>query len=205
MITIGITGIIGSGKTTASAALKNKGIPVVDLDFLAKKALTLTEVHEDIERELGNGFVAEGEIVVERLRDLVFADKEKLQKLEAIIHPRVLAQLWQTIKELEDAGEKAVIVDGPLLFETDLHKKLDKTVVVSADMGVIRERLKTRGMAPDDIEKRISHQIPLWEKEKVADYVLFNNGTREDLDREIENLLERINEWEVRTRCTSTT
>lgn len=205
MITIGITGIIGSGKTTASAALKNKGIPVVDLDFLAKKALTLTEVHEDIERELGNGFVAEGEIVVERLRDLVFADKEKLQKLEAIIHPRVLAQLWQTIRELEAAGEKAVIVDGPLLFETDLHKKLDKTVVVSADMGVIRERLKTRGMAPDDIEKRISHQIPLWEKEKVADYVLFNNGTREDLDREIENLLERINEWEVRTRCTSTT
>ncbi len=205
MITIGITGIIGSGKTTASTALKNKGIPVVDLDFLAKKALTLTEVHEDIERELGNGFVAEGEIVVERLRDLVFADKEKLQKLEAIIHPRVLAQLWQTIKELEDAGEKAVIVDGPLLFETDLHKKLDKTVVVTADMGITRERLKIRGMAPDDIEKRISHQIPLWEKEKVADYVLFNNGTREDLDREIENLLERINEWEVRTRCTSTT
>jgi len=205
MITIGITGIIGSGKTTASAALKNKGIPVVDLDILAKKALTLTEVHEDIQRELGNGFVAEGKIVVERLRDLVFADKEKLQKLEAIIHPRVLAQLWQTIKELEDAGEKTVIVDGPLLFETDLHKKLDKNVVVTADMGVIRERLKIRGMAPDDIEKRISHQIPLWEKEKVADYVLFNNGTREDLDREIENLLERINEWEVRTRCTSTT
>ncbi|MBP7527429.1 MAG: dephospho-CoA kinase [Syntrophorhabdaceae bacterium] len=205
MITIGITGIMGSGKTTASAALKNKGIPVVDLDFLAKKALTLTEVHEDIERELGNGLVAEGEIVVERLRDLVFADKEKLQKLEAIIHPRVLAQLWQKIKELGDAGEKAVVVDGPLLFETDLHKKLDKTVVVTADMGVIRERLKTRGMAPDDIEKRISHQIPLWEKEKVADYVLFNDGTREDLDREIEKLMERINEWEVRTRCTSTT
>jgi dephospho-CoA kinase len=205
MITIGITGIIGSGKTTASTALKNKGIPVVDLDFLARNALTLTEVHEDIQRELGNGFVAEGEIVVERLRDLVFADKERLRKLEAIIHPRVLAQLWQTVKELEDTGEKAVIVDGPLLFETDLHKKLDKTVVVTADMGVIRERLKIRGMAPDDIEKRISHQIPLWEKEKVADYVLFNNGTREDLDREIENLLERINEWEVRTRCTSTT
>jgi dephospho-CoA kinase len=205
MITIGITGIIGSGKTTASTALKNKGIPVVDLDFLAKKALTLTEVHEDIEKELGNGFVAGGEIVVDRLRDLVFADKEKLRKLEAIIHPRVLAQLWQTIKELGEAGEKAVIVDGPLLFETDLHKKLDKTVVVTADMSVIRERLKMRGMAPDDIEKRISHQIPLWEKEKVADYVLFNNGTREDLDREIENLLERINEWEVRTRCTSTT
>ena len=205
MITIGITGIIGSGKTTASAALKDRGVPVIDLDFLAKKALTLKEVHEDITRELGNGFVVAGEIVVEKLRDIVFTDKEKLTKLEDIIHPRVRAQLWQTVRELGDSGEKAVIVDGPLLFETGLHKELDRTVVVTADMDVIRRRLKIRGMAADDIEKRISHQIPLEEKEKVADYVLYNNGTRKDLDREIENLMERINEWEVKTRCTSTT
>lgn len=205
MITIGITGIIGSGKTTASAALKDRGVPVIDLDFLAKKALTLKEVHEDITRELGSGFVVAGEIVVEKLRDIVFTDKEKLTKLEDIIHPRVRAQLWQTVRELEDSGEKAVIVDGPLLFETGLHKELDRTVVVTADMDVIRRRLKIRGMAADDIEKRISHQIPLKEKEKVADYVLYNNGTRKDLDREIKNLMERINEWEVKTRCTSTT
>jgi len=205
MITIGITGIIGSGKTTASAAQKDKGMKVIDLDFLAKTELTLKETHEDITRELGSGFVVDGEIVVEKLRDIVFTDKEKLTKLEDIIHPRVRAQLWQTIRELEDSGEKAVIVDGPLLFETGLHKKLDRTVVVTADMDIIRRRLKIRGMAADDIEKRISHQIPLKEKEKVADYVLYNNGTRKDLDREIENLMERINEWEVKTRCTSTT
>jgi len=72
-------------------------------------------------------------------------------------------------------------------------------------MDVVRKRLKMRGMAPDDIEKRISNQIPLKEKEEAADYVLSNNGTREDLERNIEALLERINEWEVRTRCTSTT
>lgn len=205
MITIGITGIIGSGKTTASAALKGRGIPVIDLDFLAKKALTLKEVHEDIARELGNCFVVDGEIVVEKLRDIVFTDKEKLRKLEDIIHPRVRAQLWRTIRELENSGRKAVIVDGPLLFETGLYKELDRTVVVTADMDVIRRRLKIRGMAADDVEKRISHQIPLKEKEKVADHVLYNNGTKKDLDREIENLMERINEWEVRTRCTSTT
>ena len=205
MITIGITGIFGSGKTTASTALKNKGIPVIDLDFLARRTLTLTEVHEQIERQLGSGFIVGGEVIVERLRDTVFTDKERLRKLEQIIHPRVRAQLWQIVGELAEAGTRAVVVDGPLLFETGLHRELDKTVVVTADMEVIRERLKIRGMAPDDIEKRISHQIPLQEKENAADYVLFNNGTREDLDKNIEDLLERINEWEVRTRCTSTT
>jgi dephospho-CoA kinase len=205
MITIGITGIIGSGKSTASAALGARGIPVIDLDALAKKMLTLAEVHEEIEREFGNGLVIDGQIVVEKLRDIVFADKEKLRRLERITHPRVLSELWREVAELAGAGEKAVIVDGPLLFETGLYKELDRTVVVTADMDVVRKRLKMRGMAPDDIEKRISNQIPLKEKEEAADYVLSNNGTREDLERNIEALLERINEWEVRTRCTSTT
>lgn len=205
MITIGITGIIGSGKSTASAALKARGIPVIDLDALAKRALTLAEVHEDIEREFGDGLIVDGQIAVERLRDIVFASKEKLRKLEGITHPRVLSELWRQIDELGRAGEKAVVVDGPLLFETGLYSELDRTVVVTADMDVIRERLTVRGMAPDDIEKRILNQIPLKEKEEAADYVLSNNGTREDLERNIGALLERINEWEVRTRCTSTT
>jgi dephospho-CoA kinase len=205
MITIGITGIIGSGKSTVSAALKARGIPVIDLDALAKRALTLAEVHEDIEREFGDGLVVDGQIAVERLRDIVFANKEKLRKLEGITHPRVLSELWRQVDELGRAGEKAVVVDGPLLFETGLYGELDRTVVVTADMDVIRERLTVRGMAPDDIEKRILNQIPLKEKEEAADYVLSNNGTREDLERNIGALLERINEWEVRTRCTSTT
>lgn len=205
MITIGITGIIGSGKTTACAALKARGMPVIDLDALAKRMLTLAEVHEEIQREFGNGLVVDGEIVVERLRDIVFADKGKLRRLERITHPRVRAELWRQVDELGRAGERAVVVDGPLLFETGLYRELDRTVVVSADMDVVRERLKVRGMAPDDIEKRILNQIPLKKKEEAADYVLFNNGTREDLERNIEALLERINEWEVRTRCTLTT
>ncbi len=205
MITIGITGIIGSGKSTVSQALKKKGVPVIDLDAVAKEVLGRKEVHDDIEREFGPGLVEKGAVVIEKLRDTVFADTEKLRKLEAITHPRILDRMWQTIKDLENSGQKAIIIDGPLLFETGLYKEFDKTVVVGADMDIIRQRLRIRGMEAQDIEKRISHQIPLGEKEKVADYVLLNNGTREDLDREINNFMERINEWEVRTQCTSTT
>jgi dephospho-CoA kinase len=205
MIRIGITGIIGSGKSTASQALKERGIPVVDLDAVAKEVLTFTDVHEDIERTFGPGFVEKGTVVIEKLRDAVFADKDKLKKLEAITHPRIIKHLWKTLRDLEVNGRPAAIVDGPLLFETGLYKELDKTVVVAADMDIIRKRLVMRGMEAHDIEQRISHQIPLGEKEKVADYVLLNNGTREDLDREIDKLMERMNEWEVRTQCTSTT
>ena len=205
MITIGITGIIGSGKSTASQSLKKKGIPVIDLDAEAKWVLTMNEVHEDIEGKLGPGLVMNGEICVERLRDTVFADKEKLRTLEAITHPRILGRMWKMIADLKESEHGAVIIDGPLLFETGLYKEFDKLVVVTADMDIIRERLKIRGMEPQDIEKRISHQIPLGEKVEAADYVLLNNGTREDLDREIDKLMERINEWEVRTQCTSTT
>ena len=96
---IGITGIIGSGKTTASQALKKKGIPVIDLDAVAKEVLTLKEVHEDIERAFGQEFVKNGAVVVEKLREAVFTNKEKLRILEAIIHPRVIEQLWKTITE----------------------------------------------------------------------------------------------------------
>jgi len=197
MIVVGITGIIGSGKTTASRILKKKGITVVDLDALAKKAVTLKEVQEEIINRLGKEYVKDGNLVVEKLKETVFMNKEKLRTLESIIHPRVREDLWKTIAEKREAGAGFVIVDGPLLYETDLHKSLDKIVVVSTEKEKIRERLRTRGLSDKDMDMRMSNQIPLKEKEKRADFVIFNNGTRRDLEQEVEGLLRRIKEWEV--------
>ncbi len=197
MIVVGITGIIGSGKTTASRILKKKGITVVDLDALAKKAVTLKEVQEEIINRLGKEYVKDGNLVVEKLKETVFMNKEKLRTLESIIHPRVREDLWKTIAEKREAGAGFVIVDGPLLYETDLHKSLDKIVVVSTEKEKIRERLRTRGLSDRDMDMRMSNQIPLKEKEKRADFVIFNNGTRRDLEQEVEGLLRRIKEWEV--------
>jgi len=133
MILIGITGIIGSGKTTVSSMLKKEGFEVIDLDGIAKEVLSLEDVKKD----------------------------------------------------------------GPLLFETGLYRKLDKTVVVSTDAEMLGGRLKNRGMDEEDVKRRMTFQISLKEKEKMADWVVYNNGTVEDLKKETETLLEKIKGWEV--------
>lgn len=198
MIVIGITGIIGSGKTTASRILKKKGFAVIDLDALAKKAITLKEVQEDIVSLLGEEYMENGMPVVEKLKNTVFTDKEKLRTLEGILHPRIKEEMWREVNKKREDGSDFVIIDGPLLYETDLYKSLDKIVVVSTEEKKIKERLRIRGLSSDDIERRMSNQIPLKEKEKRADLVIFNNGTKEDLERETEGLMRRIKEWEVR-------
>ena len=204
MITIGITGIIGSGKTTVSGLLKQKGLTIIDLDGLAREAIQFKEVQEDIITGLGEEFVKDGAVIVEKLRDLVFADTVKLEKLESIMHPRILERMRKEIDTLKGKKEKTVIIDGPLLYEKGLHKNLNKIIVVSATMDKIKERLKKRGLFEEDIERRIALQIPLNEKEKVADFVIFNNGNKDDLKKETEVLWRRIKEWEVRAKCTLT-
>jgi len=198
MIIIGITGIIGSGKTTVSNILRRKGITVVYLDALAKKASMLKEVQEEIASRLGKEYIEDGKPAVEKIRELVFLDKAQLRLLESIIHPRVRENLWREVNKNRTDGKKLIVIDGPLLFETDLHKSIDKIVVVSAEMRKIKERLRIRGLTDSDIDRRMSNQIPLKEKEKKADIIIFNNGTKEDLERETEGLLRKIKEWEVR-------
>jgi dephospho-CoA kinase len=89
-----------------------------------------------------------------------------------------------------------VVFDHPLLFDTGFDKKVDKVVVVVADMKTIKRRLKKRGMQADDVERRLSFQIPLAQKAASADYVINNNGTEEELQGEVSLLLEKLTSWE---------
>lgn len=203
MIRIGITGIIGSGKSTVSQMLSEKGFTVIDLDKLAKEVSYSSEVKEEIKKTFGDGFITENNALnVEKMRDTVFQDEKLLERLEEIIHPRALAEMERLATIEKEKGAAAVIIDIPLLIEKGLGNVVDKVVVVSADMNTIRGRLVKRGMIKEDIERRISHQIPLEEKEKAADYVVYNNGTEDDLRKEIEILLKEIKTWEVKDTCT---
>jgi dephospho-CoA kinase len=202
MILVGITGIIGSGKTTVSSMLSQEGIPVIDLDKLGKEVTDYEEVVRNIQEVFGVEYIVNNKADIAKLREIAFVDTETRKKLEGIIHPRAGSELWKRIDQFKAIGVPVVIVDAPLLFETGLYKKLDKVVVVSADMDKIKERLRLRGMEEEDANRRLPHQIPLAEKEKMADHVLYNNGTEEDLRKELKALLSRIKEWEVRSSCT---
>ena len=197
MILVGITGIIGSGKSTAADLLRAEGFPVIDLDGIAKESLDWDSVRKGIQGVFGTDYVRNGRVDVEELKATVFCDKERLRRLETIIHPVVVEELFRRADQLARAGKGVVIVDAPLLFEKGLQKKLDRVMVISASMGAIRERLRKRGMGEEDIERRILFQIPLAEKEKMADYVVRNDGTPENLKTEIHVLVERVKSWEV--------
>ncbi|MCX5812106.1 MAG: dephospho-CoA kinase [Proteobacteria bacterium] len=196
MILIGITGIVGSGKTTVSDMLRKKGIEVIDLDKVAKDVAEREDVKNDIERAFGGYYITEDSVAVQRIRELVFKDKEKLKKLEDIIHPKVGEQMHDRIKNLEEKGIKTVVIDAPLLYEKGLHRELNRVIVVSTNAAKTKKRLKRRGMDEDDIDQRTAIQMPLKEKEAMADHVIHNNGTIEELKEEVEGLLSSIKVWE---------
>ncbi len=196
MIIIGLTGILGSGKSTVTALLRKRGLEVIDLDALARDSLTWKETQDDIKKAFGSEYVVDGTVDVESLRGVAFT-KESLRTLEAIIHPRIIQEIRRRLDVLEKKGTPVVFIDHPLLFETGFYRRLDKIVVVTAHMDTIRERLRKRGMDPDDIERRLSFQISLEAKEKMTDYIIDNNGTEDRLVEQVDELLEEITKGEV--------
>jgi dephospho-CoA kinase len=201
MILIGLTGILGSGKSTVTALLRQRGLSVIDLDALARDSLNWKDTQKDIKDTFGDEYVVDGRVHVEKLRRAAFADRETKEKLESIIHPRVEQKVQATLEGLREKGAKAVVIDHPLLIEVGFRAKIDRIVVVTAEMATIRERLNRRGMAADDIERILAFQIPLKEKEKLADCIIDNNGTEDRLGEQVDSLFEKITKWEESTTC----
>jgi len=196
MIIIGLTGILGSGKSTVAALLRGRGLPVIDFDALAKESLAWKETQDDIRDAFGDEYIVGGRVDVEKLRQTVFTKDPNVRKLEAIVHPRVRQEVERQLLALEEKGVKAVIIEHPLLFEVGFHRPVDKIVVVTATEEKLRDRLEKRGMKGDDAARRFSFQIPLREKEEKADYVINNNGAENQLEAQIDSLVQRITTWE---------
>ena len=200
MILIGLTGIMGSGKSTVAALLRRRGFEVIDLDAVAKDSLSRKETLEDIGDAFGPQYVASGHVDVEGLRKVAFSG-DRLRALEAILHPRIREEVRRIIGALEEKGTPIVFIEHPLLFEVGFYRRLDAIVLVAAPMDVIRERLVKRGMDPEDIERRLSFQMPLEKKKQMANYVIDNSGTEDMLEAQIDALLDKITKQEVIIRC----
>lgn len=195
MIILGITGAIGSGKSTVSHLLRKRGYPVIDLDDIAKEVLKEKEVEEALLRAFGNEIMEDGGISRKRLAERVFSDREGLELLESITHPRIVERLLERLKELEVVGEDVVFVEAPLLFETKSESLFNKIIVVYAREEEILKRMEKRGFSQDETLRRLSAQLPIEVKVKNADYVIENTGRIEDLEGKIRNLEKKIEEW----------
>jgi len=187
MLKVALTGGIGSGKSTVAEYLEELGAYVIDSDQLARDVIERgTPGYEAVLAAFGDEILTDGDVDRAKLAAIVFKDSTSRLKLEGIIHPLVRDAAEKMVRNLPP--ESVVINQIPLLVETDGAKRFDYVVAVSADEEVRRARLIDRGMKDYEITKRLAAQVNDAEREKVAHYVVTNNGTLDDLRRSVEVL-----------------
>ena len=189
MILVGLTGGIGSGKSTVSAMLARRGAVIIDADALTHELQRSgTPVFEAIVDRFGTGIVTpEGELDRPALAALVFGDPDELADLNAIVHPAVGAEIMARMAAEADT-DHVVVLDVPLLVESG-RSDMAGLVVVDVATDVAVERLAgQRGVSEADARARMSRQASREARLAVADRVVDNNGTREDLERQVEAL-----------------
>lgn len=191
MIIIGLTGSVGTGKSTVTNFFRELGAYIIDWDVLARE---VTRPHlqawKEIVEYFGKGILSEDlTINRQKLAEIVFSDREKLAKLNEIVHPQVFKEDERITNEIKDLDPDAIIIkDIPLLFEITHPVHMDKIVVVSASAQTQLRRLKEKGMSQEDAQRRIKSQLPLKEKIKSADFVINNDGPLEETKRQVEEI-----------------
>ena len=188
---VGLTGGIASGKSTVSKYLSEKGFKVYDADKIAKDISEKKLVQEEIILNFGNKILTEeGKVDRKKLKEIVFADKDKLKKLNAIIHPKVI-DFYRELKEKNT--DETIIFDVPLLFESGIDKFCDKILVVISDYDVQLNRIIERDNIDKELaSKIIKSQISNEERIKKADIVIENNTSLEELYEKVERFCEKI-------------
>jgi dephospho-CoA kinase len=199
MLVIGLTGGIGSGKSTFAALLAERGAQVIDADLLGRDALRPGQPgwHSVVDT-FGDEILVEHTMDIDRKRlaGIVFNDKDKLAALNAIVHPIIMRGIADRLEQLRSTDD-VVILDAALIVELGLAESVDRVVVVTADVDNRRRRLaELRGMAHEDIMARIGAQASEEELIAKADIVVRNNGDLIALNDEADRVwaqLERSN------------
>jgi dephospho-CoA kinase len=176
---IGLTGGIASGKSLVSQTLKGLGMTVIDADAISHELMAKDEtVKQEVVEAFGTEVITGGgSIDRERLGAIVFQNQERRRQLERIMHPRILAQLWQKARE----SKTDVVLDTPLLIEQGGHEGVDVVVVVYTTRERQIQQLMARNrISREEAIRRVDAQLPLEEKVSHADYVINNSGTEEE-------------------------
>lgn len=196
---VGLTGGIGTGKSTVSRKLREIGYPVIDLDVISREVIEYPEVINELVRNFGieilesqNNISGKKSISRNKLRQTVFKEEKKVSVLNSIIHPPIVKEMRRQIEELRKSY-KTVFVEVQLLFEAKLEKEFDIIVLVYADKKTQLERvLKRDGRSEGEVQQIINAQMDMTEKRRLSNYIIENNGNSEMLDLEIEKFIKKL-------------
>ncbi len=191
---IGITGSIGTGKSTVSNYLISKGYSVVDADKISKGAYNIgSNGYKAILEVFGVEILnSNGEVDRKKIKKIVFDNSNMLQRLNMAIHPIIINEIEKEIEILLES-QNVVFLDAPLLIETELHKKVDKIIVVGCDKNEQINRIIKRDKITADMAiSIINSQMSIDEKLKFADYIVYNNSTIENLYSQVDEIILEI-------------
>ncbi|WP_289137397.1 dephospho-CoA kinase [uncultured Brevibacillus sp.] len=189
---LGLTGGIATGKSTVTAMLRERGIPVIDADQIAREVVEQGKpAYEAIVRHFGRDILLEdGQLDRKKLGEVVFSDEAERQKLNAIVHPEVRRVMRQEAEAAEENGAPIVFMDIPLLYESKLQYLVEKIVVVYAPSDMQLARMMERDeLDEEQAKKRLRAQFPIDQKKLEADFLIDNSQSREETQRQVEELL----------------
>ena len=189
---LGISGGIGSGKSTAAKMFADLGAVHIDADAIAKEVLEPGQLgYETALDQFGDSILDSlGHIDRKELAKLVFNDPAKLAQLEAIVHPAVIARVTQIRESLPEST--IVLYDTPLMLEKGLQEQFDKVIMVLAPVESRESRLLERGLSKPDITARMRNQVSDQERKEAADFILVNDGSLAQLRSQVEQVWQAI-------------
>ncbi len=192
MLTIGLTGGIGSGKSTVARMLSEMGAPVLDADKVGHAIYAPGQpAHRELVEAFGREILApDGTIDRKKLGPIVFADPAALRRLNAIVHPKMFQRMGEMVREMREGGERRpIVIEAAILIEANWQPLFDEIWLVVASRERVIERIeRDRGMKPEQTEARIKAQLSDEERRRHATLVVENNGTIDELRERVSKL-----------------
>jgi dephospho-CoA kinase len=190
----GLTGNIGSGKSTVARMLVARGVPVIDADQVAREVVEPGRpALQEIAARWPQVIAKDGTLDRKALAARVFADQHERTELNQIIHPRIAEEVSARLGALAGAGHTVAVYEAALIVENGLHRGLDGLIVVTAPEDVQISRLRLRdGMSEEEARARIAAQLPAAEKVRAATFVIENGGSESGLSAQVDRLLAQL-------------